>query len=53
MRLVTVKPKKSSTTSLRKMLLLSGITATLIITAAPASLLGQSASATDLTNTEL
>jgi hypothetical protein len=52
MRLVTVKPKKSSTTSLRKMLLLSGITATLIITAAPASLLGQSASATDLTNTE-
>jgi hypothetical protein len=46
MRLVTVKPKKSSTTSLRKMLLLSGITATLIITAAPASLLGQSASAT-------
>jgi hypothetical protein len=52
MRLVTVKPKKSSTTSLKKMLLLSGITATLIITAAPASLLGQSSSATDLTNTE-
>lgn len=52
MRLVTLKPKKSNTTSLRKMLLLSGITAILIITATPASLLGQSASATDLTNTE-
>ena len=52
MRWVTLKPNKSNTTPLRKMLLLSGITAILIITATPASLLGQSASATDLTNTE-